>query len=121
MSTFQVVGVGLAVMFAALSLAATLRRRLGVPSGIAWAAVWTAAAVAIAFPELTVVTARTLGISRGADLVFYCGILGMLAGFFLIYVRLRRIERDITLLVRETALQKPVREADEPLPARAAE
>jgi small membrane protein len=45
-----------------------------------------------------------LGIGRGADLVFYCGILAMLVGFLLFYIRYRRVEEEITLLVRHIAL-----------------
>jgi hypothetical protein len=101
---FQILGVAVAALFAATSVRAQARGQVGGRSGMAWLALWTAVALAIAFPGTTVVVARALGISRGADLVFYCAILGMLVGFFLVYVRLRRIERNITVLVQQLAL-----------------
>jgi hypothetical protein len=110
MTIFQIFGVGLAGTFAALTLVGAWRRQVGGLSGTFWSLIWTAAALAIAFPESTVVVARALGIARGADLVFYSAILAMMIGFFLVYVRLRRLERNISLLVRRLALD----EAPEP-------
>src|SRR5688572_29342815 len=100
MTIFQILGIGLSLAFAALSLRGELRGQVGIRGGAAWIGLWVAVAIAIAFPQSTVVVARALGIARGADLVFYCAILGMLVGFFLIYVRLRRIDRNISLIVQ---------------------
>src|SRR5262245_43443557 len=104
MTAFQIVGIGLTGTFAILSVIGAWRRQVGRISGLFWGLIWIAAAAAIAYPELTVVVARALGIARGADLVFYFAILGMMVGFFMVYVRLRRIERNISLLVRRIAL-----------------
>ena len=71
-----------------------------------WILLWAAAAIAIARPRLTVLAARALGIDRGADLIFYLAILATLIGFFLIYVRLRRVEENLTHLVRHLAIQE---------------
>jgi small membrane protein len=108
MIAFQVIGILAAAIFVALTLWRLGRRRISPASAFAWVVLWSAAALAIAVPESTAVAARVLGIQRGADLVFYCGILGTMAGFFLVYSRLRRLEREITLLTRRLAL----READ---------
>ena len=69
------------------------------------------ATIAIAQPETTVAAARLLGITRGADLVFYLAILGMIIGFFAVYLGLRRLEGEITSLVRNIALQQAEIEA----------
>ncbi len=79
--------------------------------GPIWAAVWLAAGVAVLWPQVTSRVAKTLGIGRGADLVFYCAVVIMLIGFWSIYIRLRRVRRDITLLVRHLALQEGEKEA----------
>ena len=105
MTRFQFAGVGLAAAFFMMSVVATLRHWIGRRSGVWWATLWARAGVAIAFPDLTVVVAQALGIARGADLVFYCAILGMFIGFFAVYVRIRQIERNITLLARRMALE----------------
>lgn len=110
MTTFQWIAfVVLAVPFA-ITVTLTVRRTIAPRVGLAWGLLWIAAAVLIARPELTAVLARALGIGRGTDLVFYFAILGMVFGFFTIYVRMRRIESDLTKIVRELAL----RGAEEP-------
>jgi small membrane protein len=99
----------LAVSFA-VTLTLTMRRTIGPRVGFAWGLLWIAAAIAIARPELTASVARVLGIGRGTDLVLYFAILGMVFGFFAIYVRMRRIESDLTRIVRELA----IRSAEQP-------
>ncbi|MEK7731822.1 MAG: DUF2304 family protein, partial [Planctomycetota bacterium] len=42
---------------------------------------------------------------RGADLVLYCAVIVMLIGFFMVYARLRRLRRDLTLLSRHLAIR----------------
>jgi hypothetical protein len=48
--------------------------------------------------------AHLLGIGRGADLVSYCGIVAMLVGFWMVYIRLLRLRREVTLTVRRLAI-----------------
>ena len=105
MNIFQILGVGLKGGTAVLILATAVRRRQPPAPALLWTLVFAAAAVAIAAPQLTVVAANALGIVRGADLVFYCGILGMLLGFFRVQVRLRRLDESITILTRELAVR----------------
>jgi small membrane protein len=105
LTTFQWIAfVLLAVPFLA-TVTLTVRRTIGPRVGFAWGLLWIAAAVLIARPELTAIVARALGIGRGTDLVFYVAILAMGFGFFTTYVRLRRIEGNMTKLVRELALR----------------
>jgi hypothetical protein len=107
MTTFQVS----AFIFLGLALTATIslwsRRRASSRVAVAWSLLWIGAAVAIARPEITVRVAHILGIARGADLVFYLAILGMFLGFFAVYVRFRRMESEMTRIVRELALRSP--------------
>jgi len=97
---FAILGVSFAV-----TLALTVRRVITPRVGFAWGLLWIAAAVAIARPELTATIANALGIGRGTDLVLYFAILFMIFGFFAVYVRLRRIESDMTKIVRELAIR----------------
>lgn len=71
-----------------------------------WAVVWLAAGTAIAWPRSTVLIAHALGIGRGADLVLYCAVLAMMIGFLMVYARLQRLSREITLLTRHIALRE---------------
>lgn len=105
MTSFQWIAfVVLGLSFAA-TLTLTVRRRIAPRVGFAWGMLWIAAAIAIARPELTAIVARFLGIGRGTDLVLYVAILGMVFGFFAVYVRMRRIESDLTRVVRELAIR----------------
>ncbi len=109
MNVFQLVGATLLLLVSLATTVATFRRRIAWGPAIFWLTLWIAATIAILFPEVTVVVARFLGIDRGADLVFYCGILAMFAGFFLTYVRLRRIDKSITVLARQMAIYEASR------------
>ena len=109
MTSFQLIAfVVLGVSFA-ITLVLTVRRTIAPRVGFAWGLLWIAAAVAIAKPEITVVIAQALGIGRGTDLVLYVAILAMVFGFFAVYVRMRKIESDLTKIVRELA----IRDADD--------
>jgi hypothetical protein len=74
--------------------------------GLFWSSLWFASAIALVNPGLTMSLARTLGIGRGADLVFYSAILAAGVAFFFTFLRLRRIEGQLTELVRHIALDE---------------
>jgi hypothetical protein len=110
MNTFQVLGLAICGSFAIGVLLSMLHHRIGARVGVAWLLLWVTAGVAIARPELTVTVARALGIARGADLVFYFAILAMFIGFFAVYTKFRRVENDITTLVRQLTLREALDE-----------
>lgn len=105
MTSFQWIAFLVLGLSFAATLTLTVRRRIAPRVGFAWGMLWIAAAIAIARPELTAIVARFLGIGRGTDLVLYVAILGMVFGFFAVYVRMRRIESDLTKVVRELAIR----------------
>ncbi len=105
MTTFQAVGLPLIGLLAVITLVAVVRHVINLRAGMGWLLLWIAAAVAIAKPSITAVIAHALGIGRGADLVLYCSILGMLIAFFLVYTRFKRLDREITRLVRHLAIR----------------
>jgi hypothetical protein len=110
MSAFQIIALAVLGLFAALTAASLVRnRRL---AAALWFPVWIAAGIAIVEPNATTWVARWLGIERGADLVFYCAVLGGLVGFFIVYLRIRALNRQITLLTRHVATANPKPPAD---------
>lgn len=105
MMPFQVLAIsGLAVV-AILTIRSVSRKRISPAAGVFWLTLWISGAIAIGWPAITVDVARRLGIARGADLVSYLSILAMLVGFFWMNLRLRRMESQITTVVRELALR----------------
>jgi len=109
MNLFQILATAMVTGLFCLSLAAMLRGWATRREGLAWAVVWLATGLAILQPDLTTVVAKSLGIHRGADLVLYCTVIVMLVGFFMVYARLRRLRRDVTLLTRHLALREAAR------------
>ena len=106
MTTFQLIGIPLFILLIFITLFATYRGFVNKRLGIGWSLLWLAAAVTIARPELTARIASVLGIGRGTDLVLYCAIIFMLVGFFLLYVKLRRLDEQVTILVRHIAVSE---------------
>jgi hypothetical protein len=70
-----------------------------------WFVLWLAAAIAILNPNATTALAKSVGIQRGADLVVYCTVLGFFVAFFLVYLKIRQLTHDVTVLTRELALR----------------
>lgn len=105
MNLFQILAIAVVTGLLALSIVAMVRGWATRREGLAWASVWLCTGVAIARPDLTVRIARFMGIGRGADLVLYCAVIVMLIGFFMVYARLRRLRRDLTLLSRHLAIR----------------
>lgn len=119
MNVFQLLGIGLAAAFVIGLVAGAARGRIRRATALAWGMLWIAAAVTIAKPEITKIAAQALGIARGADLVFYSGILAMFVGFFVVYVKLRRIDTTLTKIVRHIAMDEA--SPGSPIPERQAE
>lgn len=107
MNLFQIVVVPLFLVLSIERFVA-MRRRSG-SRGIVlmWALVWLLAALAVAFPRWTTNVARAFGIERGADLALYSGVMVTFLGFFMCYLRMRKIESELTQLVRRLAISNP--------------
>lgn len=104
MTTFQFVTLPiLAVMIVATAVAIG-RRRVAPRFGVVWIALWVAAAVAILDPDILARIATFLGIGRGVDLVLYLSILVFFIAFFLVYLRFRRLDEQLTQIIRHLAI-----------------
>jgi len=93
---------GLATATVRGAISGSIRKRVAT----FWMVIWASAAGALIWPNATLILARALGIGRGTDLVLYVSVFGMLAGFFYTYTRFRRMDRMLTVLVRELALEQ---------------
>lgn len=106
MNMFQGLVLMLFSLLSAVTLSAAFRGMVRKRIAVFWLALWTLGALAIIWPRSTMLIARYLGIGRGADLLLYVSVLLMLVGFFYVYGRFRRLDRDITLLVRRLAIEQ---------------
>ncbi len=105
MTTFQIVVLPLLTIVVVLTAVQVARRRFGSRFAIAWIVLWAAAAITIADPDILVRAAHFLGIGRGADLVLYLSVIFSFAAFFITYLRFRRVEEQLTKLVRHLAIR----------------
>ena len=71
---------------------------------IIWAIFWSLVAVATIVPKKTDTFAQWLGVERGADLLVYISIIVLFFMVFKIIVKLEKIDRDITGVVRNVSL-----------------
>lgn len=113
MTLFQILLLALTGLLFVATLIATIKGGVAHREGLIWCMVWLVAGFAVAVPGMTVVVARFLGIGRGADLILYCSVIVMLAGFLMVYTRLRALRRDLTRVVRELAILDADRRHDE--------
>lgn len=107
MTVFQTLTLLVFAALTVLTVSAGLRGQVRRRIVVFWLLVWVGGATAVAWPRTTVILARALGIGRGADLLLYVSVVGTLVGFFYIYARFRRLDRQMTLLVRRLALLRP--------------
>ena len=113
MNMFQGLVLMLFSLLTAVTLSAALRGFVRKRIVALWLSLWSLGAIAIIWPRSTLIVARWLGIGRGADLLLYLSVLLMLVGFFYVYARFRRLDRQITLLVRRLAIETAERQARE--------
>ncbi len=112
MSTFQYIGSAFILFLVVITVVGLIRGRTRRGAALLWLLVWLAAGAAILVPGITTRAANFLGIERGADLVFYCAVLGGLVGFFLVFLRMRSLNRKMTRLVRAIAMENPREPSD---------
>jgi small membrane protein len=79
---------------------------------VAWTLVCVVAVVSVIWPDITRRAAAFFGIGRGADLLLYGSVVVMMLGFLMTYVRLQRLRRELTLLVRHLAIRDAVEVPD---------
>ena len=100
----------LAVIFVIFALwrviAKFKRNELRLAEFLMWLVFWVAVGVAFFTPESVTKIANLFGIGRGADLVLYVGVVAVFYFMFRIFVRLEKMERDITKVVRKETLDE---------------
>ncbi len=75
------------------------------PLFVFWLFFWLAVLVIVWQPDLSTQLANRLGVGRGADLVTYFSLAALFYLMFRLTVRLERMEKNITKIVRRLALK----------------
>lgn len=81
------------------------KNKISLLSFLIWFLLWLAVLLVFWLPDTTSYLAAWLGIGRGADLVVYLSILVIFYMIFKIFVRLNKIENEITRVVRDDAIK----------------
>ncbi len=66
--------------------------------------VWTLVIVVAVVPEWTDILARFVGVGRGADLLIYLAILGLIWSYHRVLIRQHQLQRELTDLVSHLAI-----------------
>lgn len=104
LNVFQIVVLPIVAILFVERAAAVARGRIPRRVAVFWMLLWLAAGIAVTWPDLTTKIANVFGIGKGINLVVYFSVLFMFIGFYNMYVRLRRLDANITLLVRHLAV-----------------
>lgn len=99
----------LVVFFIIASLKVVSRYRADELSGsetIMWLIFWFSGAVVAVQPNLTAQLAKIFGVGRGADFVVYVSLAIIFFIIFRLMVKIEKLNREITSVVRKDALKK---------------
>ena len=106
MSMFQIILLVFLGILCLVVLVSGIRRSIGRPTAAVFLGILTIGILATIEPDRTTVIARAMGIARGTDLILYIMTIVVLQGFFIFYLRLRKVRRELTLLVRRLAIME---------------
>lgn len=73
-------------------------------NALVWSLLWLCGTAVVAYPALAVALAKFLGVGRGVDAVIYFAIVSLFFLVFRLLVRVEKIEKHLTRVVRQNAL-----------------
>ncbi len=98
------------ILFAVLKILGRFRaKEMAAGPLFFWLIFWFAVGVVVWQPNLSTEVANRLGVGRGSDLVLYVSVAVLFYVIFRLTVRLEKIEKNITKIVREVAINKEQR------------
>lgn len=84
------------------------RKQITLKEALLWSTLWFGVGVVVLYPKLTDQLAAYIGLqsAKGIDLVVYLAVALVFYLVFRIFVRIERMEHDITKIVRQVALKE---------------
>ncbi|MBI4599514.1 DUF2304 domain-containing protein [Candidatus Uhrbacteria bacterium] len=104
--TIQILITAVSAVIIGKALSKLKRREVHGGTCSAWILFWIAVIALVWQPNLTNYLAYILQVTRGADAIFYLSLVGIFYLLFRIFIRLERMDQEITTIVREIALLK---------------
>lgn len=71
-----------------------------------WIGFWLIVTVLVNFTQILSSFAKFLGIGRGVDLAVYTSIIAIFYLLFIFFQRIKKLEREITKIVREITIEE---------------
>lgn len=71
-----------------------------------WTIFWVLVVAATLWPNTTDIFAKLFGVGRGADLLIYISLIALFFIVFKLVVKMEKIEKDITKIVRKMAIDE---------------
>jgi len=88
------------------SVARFRKKELSKTNLVVWIILWLLGILVVVIPNVTFYIARVFGVGRGADLVIYLSLAILFLVVFRLVTKTEKLERDITKLSRNIALEK---------------
>ena len=105
-SLYQFIGIFIGIIAIILSILRFKEGKMTVGMLTLWILIWAAVIGISIYPESTNVLASLTGIGRGLDFILIIGLIGCYYLIFKIYTMLENMEKEITQLVRDIAIQR---------------
>jgi hypothetical protein len=106
LSLYQIIGSIIGIIAIILALLRFKEGKMTIGMLTLWILIWIAVIYVSIFPQSTNAFAVVAGIGRGLDVVLILGLIGCYYLIFKIYTMIENMEKEITQLVRELALQR---------------
>ena len=98
------------ILFALFAIVSVHKRKkdqsLGTKGAFFWTCFWLCSALFVIWPESTSIVAEKFGLGRGADLILYSSVAIIFFMLFRMHIKIEALNRTITKVTRDTALQK---------------
>lgn len=106
----------LIIVFSLCAIAGTIsgfkKNRISLKGLIFWLFLWLVISTTVLLPQTTNFFARILGVGRGTDVAVYLSIVLIFYLIFKIFIKIEKIETDITKIIREVALKESQKKDD---------
>lgn len=86
------------------------KKKTSLQTFILWIILWVLLAIFAIIPESSTFLANFLGIGRGLDLIFIFAIIGAFYLIFRVYLKIEKLDQDLTKLVRLIAIDNEEKE-----------
>jgi hypothetical protein len=106
MQPIQIVALVVAVVHIARLLSLWKGRKIPGKTALLWFLIWAAVLFVVFFTPVIDALSRPIGVGRGIDMVVYISILILFYFTFQLNMKIDKLEREITRLVREISLKK---------------